>query len=177
MPHLATATQFLLVGFVVTAALFDLFARRIPNWLNLTALLLGFSLNFFLHQTSGLWQSLGGLGVAFLVYFPLYLVRGMGAGDVKLMGAVGAIVGPRNWLAIFILGALVGGVLAVVLLLVRGRLLRTLRNVGYLIWELVHLRPPYARHQELDISKGLTLPHGASVALGALLFLFLRRTI
>lgn len=177
MPNLPPATQFLLVGFVVTAALFDLFERRIPNWLNLTALLLGFSLNFFLHQTSGLWQSLSGLGLAFLIYFPLYLVRGMGAGDVKLMSAVGAIVGPWNWLAIFFFGALVGGVLAVVFLLVRGRLLRTLRNVGYLIWELVHLRPPYARHQELDISKGLTLPHGASVALGALLFLLLRRTI
>jgi prepilin peptidase CpaA len=177
MPTLAPPTQFLLVGLVVTAAVFDLMTRRIPNWLNLTALLLGFGLNFFLHQTLGLWQSLGGLGLALLIYFPLYLVRGMGAGDVKLMAAVGAIVGPWNWLAIFLLGALVGGVLGLVFLLARGRLLRTLRNVGILINELLHLRPPYARHEELDISKGVTLPHGASVAVGALLFVLLRRTM
>ncbi len=175
MQPLPTATQFLLVGFVLAAALFDLRDRRIPNWLNLSALLLGFGLNFFLEQTSGIWQSLGGLILACLIYFPLYLLRVMGAGDVKLMGAVGAIVGAGNWLVICVLAALVGGLLALALLLVRGPLLHTLRNVGLLIWELVHLRPPYARHQELDISRGLTLPHGASVALGALLFVFLRR--
>jgi len=177
MPTLTPPTQFLLVGFVVTAAVFDLLTRRIPNWLNLTALMLGLGLNLFLYQTFGLWQSLSGLGLAFLVYFPLYLVRGVGAGDVKLMAAVGAIVGPRNWLTIFVLGALVGGVLAVALLLTRGRLLRTLRNVGVIVNELLHLRPPYARHEELDISKGVTLPHGASVALGSLLFVLLPRAI
>jgi prepilin peptidase CpaA len=177
MPTLAPPTQFLLVGFVVTAAVFDLLTRRIPNWLNLTALVLGLGLNLFLYKTFGLWQSLSGLGLAFLVYFPLYLVRGVGAGDVKLMAAVGAIVGPRNWLTIFVLGALVGGVLAVALLLTRGRLLRTLRNVGVIVNELLQLRPPYARHEELDISKGVTLPHGASVALGSLLFVLLPRAI
>jgi len=91
-------TQVLLLLVVIPAAFFDIRQRRIPNWLVLTGVVAGIGLNTFLFYdnpspVSGLWFSLQGLGIAFLVYFPLYLLRGMGAGDVKLMGAVGAIVG------------------------------------------------------------------------------------
>jgi prepilin peptidase CpaA len=167
-------SQALLLLFVIVAALFDVCERRIPNWLSLGALTIALGLNLFLHQLSGVWQSLGGLVLAFAVYFALYWLRAMGAGDVKMMAALGAIVGPWNWLVIFLLSALIGGLLGVVLVLWRRRLRRTIRNLYYLICELAHFRPPHLRHEELHVSKGFGLPHAVSVALGSLAFLVLR---
>ena len=73
---------------VAIAAVYDIRFRRIPNWLVLTGLVLGLGLNTFLFRWPGARASLLGIGLAFLIYFPLYLLRGMGAGDVKLMAAI-----------------------------------------------------------------------------------------
>jgi prepilin peptidase CpaA len=110
--------------------------------------------------------------VAFLIYFPLYLLRGMGAGDVKLMAAIGAIVGPANWFGIFIISALAGGIAAAILLLARGRLASSLWNIGFLFQRVLSFKAPYAR-EELDISspKSVKLPHGVAIAAGSVLFL------
>ncbi|MBZ5608149.1 MAG: prepilin peptidase [Acidobacteriia bacterium] len=165
--------QIILVLLVVPAAVYDLRFRRIPNWLVLAGLLLGLGLNSFLFEWTGLRASLLGLGVGLLVYFPLYMLRGMGAGDVKLMAAVGSIVGWADWLGIFFLTALIGGVAAIALLVSRQQLARGLSNVGYLLVEILCLRPPYARKEELDLGspKSVKLPHGVVIAWGSVLFL------
>jgi prepilin peptidase CpaA len=164
--------QVVLVLLVAIAAVYDLRFRRIPNWLVLTGLALGVGLNSFLSQWTGARASLLGICLAFGIYFPLYLLRGMGAGDVKLMAAVGAIAGPANWFAIFIISALLGGMVAIILLLVRGRLLNSLWNIVFLLQRVSSLKAPYAR-EELDISspKSLKLPHGVVIAGGSMLFL------
>jgi prepilin peptidase CpaA len=164
--------QIVLVLMVAIAAVYDVRFRRIPNWLVLTGLVLGLGLNAFLFRWSGARESLLGLVVAFLIYFPLYLLRGMGAGDVKLMAAIGAVVGPANWFGIFIISALLGGIAAVFLLLSRGRLLNSLWNIGFLFQRLFSFQAPYAR-EELDISspKSVKLPHGVAIAVGSVLFL------
>jgi prepilin peptidase CpaA len=164
--------QVILVLLVSIAAIYDLRFRRIPNWLVLTGLLLGLGLNAFLFAWSGVRSSLLGIALAFLIYFPLYLLRGMGAGDVKLMAAVGAMVGPANWFGIFIIASLLGGVVAVILLLARGRLRSTLWNIGFLLQRLGSFKAPYAR-EELDISskKSIKLPHAIVIAGGAVVFL------
>src|SRR5579871_918007 len=87
---------------VILAAIWDIRFRRVPNWLTLTGVLIGVGLNSFLYESAGLWASLEGLGLALLIYFPLFLLRGMGAGDAKLMAAVGALAGPMNWLGILV---------------------------------------------------------------------------
>lgn len=166
--------QAVLAAVVIIAAVFDVRTRRIPNWLNLFGVLAGLLLNWFLDVDKYNWRSaLMGLGLAFLIYFPLYLLRGMGAGDVKLMAAVGALVGPANWFAIFVLSNILGAAAAVVLLLSKGKLWGTLRNVGYMLNELAHFRPPYMRREELDLKspKALTMPHGLAIAMGSLSFL------
>ena len=165
--------QIILIAVVAVAAFYDIRYRRIPNWLVVAGLLLGIGLNSFLFEWQGLVFALKGLGFAFLIYFPLYLLRGMGAGDVKLMAAVGSIVGWRDWLGIFILTALLGGVVAIALLLSRKRLGKGLSNVGYLLVELLSFRPPYARSEELDVTSGksMKLPHGVVIAWGCLFFL------
>jgi prepilin peptidase CpaA len=59
-------------------------------------LLLGVALNIVLLRTAGIWLSLEGMGLALVICLPLYLLRGMGAGDGKLMAAFGAMTGPRH---------------------------------------------------------------------------------
>jgi prepilin peptidase CpaA len=171
------ASQIVLLLLVLTAGIYDIKYRRIPNWLVATGLLLGVILNTFLFEWTGLKASLLGIGFAFIIYFPLYLLRGMGAGDVKLMMAVGALVGPASWFAIFIVTGILGGVIAVVLLLARGRLRKTFWNVGFLLHRLMQLKAPYADNPELDVrsGQGLRLPHGAVIALGTVLFITISR--
>ncbi len=173
MSYLPPIFQILLALIVVVAAAYDFRFRRIPNWLTLSGVILGWGLNIFLFEMIGLRTAAFGLGLAFLIYFPLYLLRGMGAGDVKLMGAVGSIVGPANWFGIFILTSILGGVVALILLLFKGRLFRTLSNVGYMLKEILFLRAPYMKKEELDVRspKAVTLPHGVMIALGSLAFL------
>ena len=112
LTYLPLVTQVVLVLIVMTAGIYDLRYRRIPNWLVLVGLVLGFGLNTFLFGLSGLGLSLKGMGLALLIYFPLYLLRAMGAGDAKLMAAVGAIFGPGNWIMLFMVTAVLGGVAA-----------------------------------------------------------------
>jgi len=173
MSFLPLILQVILILVAGVAAINDIRFRRIPNWLTLTGLVLGVGTNVFLFEWAGLRESLMGLAVAFIVYFPLYLLRGMGAGDVKLMAAIGCIVGWKNWIGIFFLTAILGGLAAVAVLLARRRLAHSLVNVGGLIGGLVAFRAPYARHEELDLAspKSMKLPHGVVIACGCLLFL------
>jgi prepilin peptidase CpaA len=110
--------------------------------------------------------------VALLVYFPLYVLRAMGAGDVKLMAALGAIVGAADWFGIFVLTGIFGGIGALLLIACKGRFRKTLWNVGYLLNEFVHLRAPYITREELDVksSKAITMPHGLVISLGSIAF-------
>jgi prepilin peptidase CpaA len=168
-------TQAGLLGLVGTAAVYDYRFRRIPNWLVLAGILAGIALNTFLFGWPGCLTALQGFGIGFGVYFVLYLLRGMGAGDVKLMGAVGAFVGPKGWLLIFFFTAIIGGVLAMILLASRGRVRNALWNVAFILSEVVRLRAPYASREDLSVHspKALKLPHGVSIALGCVAFLVL----
>jgi prepilin peptidase CpaA len=167
----------LLVLIVLTAAFFDIRSRRIPNWLNLSGILLGFALNAVLaypFPLDGLKHAGIGMLFAFAVYFVLYLIHAMGAGDVKLMAAIGAILAsPSNWFKLFIIVAMIGGVFAITLVLAKGRLRKTFWNVAYLMNELGHARAPFMRHEELDVKnpKAVTLPHGFTIAVGCVVFL------
>jgi len=167
------AIRIFLEVLVILAAIWDVRTRRIPNWLTLPGVVLGVALNTFLFEINGLWFSLKGLGVAFGVYFVLYLLHAMGAGDVKLMAAVGAAAGPGNWLGILVLTSVAGAVAGLLLVAFKGRFRKTLGNLGILISSLGRGRAPYRETPELDVSsdKAMRLPHGALIALGTLGFL------
>jgi prepilin peptidase CpaA len=166
----------LLLLLVITAAVFDIRTRRIPNWLTLTGIILGFALNAILqypYPLTGVKHSGFGLLFAFAIYFVLYLIHAMGAGDVKLMAAIGAIIAnPANWFLLFIVTALIGGLFALTLLLAKGRLRKTFGNVAFMLHELGHARAPYMSREELDVQspKAVTLPHGFTIAVGCLIF-------
>ncbi len=105
------------------------------------------------------------------------MLRARGAGDVKLLAAVGAVTGPGNCFWIFLLTAILGGVIALILLIFRGRVRHTFFNVAWMLQDLLHLRAPYRTNEELDVTttKGLRLPHAAMIAVGVLAFIFITK--
>jgi prepilin peptidase CpaA len=173
-PSLFGAGQILLGILVAVAAYFDIRSRRIPNWLVLTGIVAGFACNVSSSPGwSGLGRAAAGLGLGFILYFPLYLLRARGAGDVKLLAAVGSITGPGNCFWIFFLTAILGGVIAMLLLLFRGRVRRTFFNLGWIMHDLLRFRAPYRSNEELDVTtpKGMRLPHAVMIAVGTTAFL------
>jgi prepilin peptidase CpaA len=163
---------------VVTAiaAATDLHSRIIPNWLVVAGLALGFGLNGYLYGWAGLWAAFLGFALALGLYVPLYLLRAMGGGDVKLMAAIGALAGPKDWFTIFVLASLLGGMFAIGLLFLRNSMGTTFHNIRHIITNLVRMRAPFATNPDLDISspKAITMPHGVAIAAGTFAFLFLQ---
>lgn len=168
--QLPLATKVLIVLVVVAAAVCDVRTRRVPNWLTFPAVLVAIALNAFLFGLPGLWFSLTGLGVAFAVYFALYLLRAMGAGDVKLMAFLGAAAGWGNWVGFLLLTGILGGIVGVLLIATKGRLRHTFHNIGSIFWSVRFGRAPYRDNPELDVrsGQGMRLPHAVMIACGAL---------
>src|ERR1043166_8914858 len=149
-PYLLGTGQILLGILVAIAATYDIRYRRIPNWLVLAGIVAGSLWNLSASGWSGRGRSAAGLGLGFILYFPLYLLRARGAGDVKLLAAAGAIAGPQNCIWIFLLTAVLGGLIALVVLALHGRVRKTLFNVAWIMRDLMQLRAPYRSSEELD---------------------------
>jgi prepilin peptidase CpaA len=153
---------------VVAAAVTDLVTRRIPNLLLLTATLLALPL-----------QALGGnLGDAvlgwltgLLLFLPLYLLRGMAAGDVKLMATVGALAGPAATVEIAVLAWCWGGVMVLLLVTARGRLAELCANLRALTrpWLLRAAGLPALPEPRASVG---AIPYGVAIALATLTYLW-----
>ncbi|MGA2739693.1 MAG: A24 family peptidase [Bryobacteraceae bacterium] len=176
----AVGIEFVLLVAVLVATFTDLRSRRIPNWLTVSTLVLGFVLNALIAYPSpleGLWLSAKGFALAFALNLVMYMLHMTGAGDVKLLAAVGAMVGSSDFVGIFLLTALIGGVLAIILMLFKGRVRQTLWNVGYMVSELLKWHAPHLTREQLDVgsSKALRLPGAVRICLGVLAFLVMAR--
>ena len=132
--------------------------RLIPNFITLPLLLIGIAGQVLLHGLSGLWVSLTGVALGLLLMLPFYLLNGMGAGDLKLMAAVGAVLGLRWILTVFFFTALAGGLLAAILLLVHRSSFQTSRLPSI-----------------EDQPDALTVPYGWAIAAGTWVTLFIHR--
>jgi prepilin peptidase CpaA len=109
----------LVSGFVLTAAITDLAARRIPNWLTVSALVLALIFHTLTSGWSGLGFSLGGFATGFSILLVLWLIGGGGGGDVKLMGALGSWLGAKGILYVFLCSSVFACAAAVALLITR----------------------------------------------------------
>ena len=149
----------------------DLRSNRIPNWLTYGTLALALAIRVALGGWRSLEQGLAGILLGGGIFFVLFLVHGMGGGDVKLMAAVGAWVGLHGTLRVLIATALAGGILAVVYMVFYKRVGSTFRNVGLLL--RFHLWSGVRPHPELNLQGPATirLPYGLAIAMGTLYLL------
>jgi len=155
----------------IIGAVGDVRSSRIPNWLTYGGLVLGLTLRAALGGWRSLEQGLAGILLGGGIFFVFFLVHGMGAGDVKLMAAVGAWVGLQGTLRVLIATALAGGVLAVVYMVFYKRVGSTFWNLGVLL--RFHLRSGVRPHPELNLQGPATirLPYGLAIAMGTLYLL------
>ena len=118
---------------MLVATVVDIRTRRIPN--ELTATMAGIGIGLAAAGISGvpLWASAAGFLIGLALMMPGHLLGATGAGDVKLMAAVGAIVGPATVVNAFLFTAVAGGVLALVVAVRRQRLAVTVAGTGRLI--------------------------------------------
>src|ERR1700741_1494208 len=103
--------------------------RRIPNWLTVPSFCIGLLLHSWMAGWHGALFGVEGASIGLVLLLPLVLLRALGAGDWKLMAALGAFLGP--WMLLFVLVAsvLVSGLMATVLMIQSKRVKRTLRNL------------------------------------------------
>jgi prepilin peptidase CpaA len=161
IPALATAVA-------VVAAITDVRDRRIPNRITYPAMIAGLALQIASSGWHGIVQSLAG-GLLFGgVFFLFYMVRAMGAGDVKLAAALGCIIGPASSWQVMFFTAVAGGALAIIVMVVTGRVLRTLRStlavVGFHALHGLRTHPVV----NLDNPSAVRLPYGLAFAAGTL---------
>jgi prepilin peptidase CpaA len=143
--------------------------RRIPNWLTVPALAVGVAANTFFGGWSGLKTSLLGALVGLGLLLPFVLLRSLGAGDWKLAGALGAFTGPTLLVDLLLLSVFVAGMMAIMLIIYKGRVREALRNIGHILISLVTFQLPGHR-VSLDNPDSLKVPYGVALALSALLY-------
>jgi prepilin peptidase CpaA len=153
----------------LVAAATDLRSRRIPNWLTVPGMLIGFAANATLGSWSGLKASLLGATVGLALLLPFVLLRSLGAGDWKLAGALGAFTGPSLLVNLLLVSVLVAGVMAMALVIYKRRTRETIRNVGHILVSLVTFRLPGER-VSLDNPESLKVPYGVALAFTVLLY-------
>jgi len=147
-------------------AVSDVKTKRIPNWLTYGSLICGLALRASFAGWHGLAQGVGGVLLGGGIFFLLFLVRGMGAGDVKLMAAVSAWVGMHRALSVLLATSVAGGILAIYYIVFYRRIGSTLRNVGELL--RFHLTSGFQAHPELNAQdpSSIQVPYGLAIAMG-----------
>lgn len=165
------ALLFTIVLTVLTiAVLFDLRFRRIPNWLTFPAMIAGLAFNTYIGGISGLLLSLGGLLVGFGVFIAFYMFGGMGAGDVKLMAAIGSLLGPKEVLYVALYTAIAGGIYAIVLMVSRKTNREALSRYGLMAKALISTgNCAYIPQGENE--KTTPLCYGVAIAVGTFIVL------
>jgi prepilin peptidase CpaA len=154
------------LAIATVGAIQDVRGRRIPNWLTYSGLIMALLVRTVLGGWLGLRGGLAGMLLAGGVFFLLFLLGGIGGGDVKLMAAVGAGVGLAQGVNVLIVSAIAGGLLATGYMLIHKQVFATLRNTAELARH--HLTSGFAPHPVLNVQQAgsLRLPYGLAVAVG-----------
>jgi prepilin peptidase CpaA len=164
MPITNLPINVVLCAALAIACATDLRSRRIPNWLTFSTVAIGLALNGVLFGLDGLSQSAQGLGVGLVMLLPLFALRWMGAGDVKLMAAIGALKGPEFVFFACLWAAVFGGAIALIGLLRSRRLGLALANLYY-----SRLMPDTGGS---FMTGAWRMPYAPAIALGTLLALY-----
>lgn len=158
----------ILIAVVVgTAIVTDVRSRRIPNTLTFPALLAALVIRFAFQGWAGLGLALLGAIIAPLVLLIVHMGKGIGMGDLKLAAAVGAFFGPAGAVVAMLASAILGGLLAMALLMQRGQLLAEF--FGLFLVGVPFLKNRKGKELPADASPGVTtMPYGVAIAIGSL---------
>ena len=157
---------------LLLAAWTDLQQHRIPNVLSLGGIVLGIVLHTWISGFSGFAIGLAGAAVGIGILLPFYLLKGMGAGDVKLMGAVGAFLGPHNAMLATGLSLGAGGLLGVIILVLRGGLKPlALRYYGTLKCLLITGKISHQAPETGEVA-ATKFPYAAAIGIGTVVALW-----
>ncbi len=160
-----------LIPLAAVITYYDVRYRRIPNRVVLLTLVSGLVMNAIVGAWSGVRASLVGCALAFGLMLVLHLFGAMGAGDVKLFAAIGAIIGVSSVLSTFLVILITGAVLAVILMLRAGTARVTMQRVLLILaglapgWKVPRFPAPADRRQ--------TIPYGVAIAFGSLISLII----
>jgi len=179
--------DFILIILLLLSLYFDLTKKKIPNFLTLPAIIWGLLSNTVTGGLEGFIFSSYGLLLGIALFIIPFILGGMGGGDVKLLGAVGAMKGAQFVFHATLFTALCGGVLAIIYLIINGQFLKTLKRVlgmaavPFFTALYFRFRNPYFNQLSLYFSqdikikqteKKIYLPYGVAIVSGALIVLF-----
>ena len=157
----------LLVPLAIIIAYYDVRYRRIPNAFVLATLISGLAINAMFGGLQGVLGSFAGCGIGFVLMFMLHVFGAMGAGDVKLFAAIGALTGVHLILPTFLVVVLTGGLLAIISIIRAGLLITTMQRVLQILvgllpgWEMPKFAVPEDRRY--------TIPYGVAITLGSII--------
>ena len=161
---------------LLIAVITDTRYHRIPNWLTYPSIIIGIICHTSIRGLEGLFFSIGGAGVGIVVLSFFYLMGGTGAGDVKLMGAVGGFLEPKGTFIAFLFASIVGGIYGLMFMILHGYLKQTTVRYGAIIKTLAFTRKliyiPSPKRKEKP-----RLCYGMAIALGTLISVVLRFNI
>jgi prepilin peptidase CpaA len=170
---MTTAEAFAVVT-VLVACISDVSTSRIPNLLTFTTAAAAILFHTLSPTGSGGTQVLLGLLVGLAVFFPLFALGAMGAGDVKLMAALGAWLGGKSIIYVALYGSLAGGVLAIIVAMRRNYLRTALGNLKMLAsyWRVEGIKPLPAL--TLGSQHSVRLPYALAIGAGVAVTLWQR---
>ena len=155
----------LLIG-LIAAAVTDVRSSRVPNVITFPLALVGLGFHTISDSGSGLLFSLEGLGLGLVLFLGFYIYGGMGAGDVKLLAAIGAIVGPFNVFVGFLIASLLGGLYAVAVMIWHLGLAKTAERIKIILVSMVFMKVNVAA--SLDETALPRLRYALVIGLGTL---------
>ncbi len=160
------------ITLAVTAAYTDIRWGKIFNWMTVPFAVLGLTLNTVGGGLDGLLLSLSGIGAGFALWLVSnFLGRILGGGDIKLLMAFGALLGPMFMLYTFAIGAVVGGIMALVIALRRGILAKIMKQMG----TSIYMRAAFSSPMEITDGAGeVRLPYAIALGIGAVVSIGIR---
>jgi prepilin peptidase CpaA len=157
-------------GVLLTVTLLCLYTdikhKKIYNAILAPAAVIGFLANAYTMGFSGMAFSLKGLFLGIALLFIPFALGGMGGGDVKLLGVIGALKGPEFVFGVFLAAALIGGVISVIVMLKQGKFGRRFKAVIYTFLSILRIIPPFNFLESKDSQEALMFPYGIALAAG-----------
>jgi prepilin peptidase CpaA len=154
----------------IAAGWTDLRSRRIPNWITLPGLLLGISLNSMMLGWPGARTALLGAALGFGLLLPFALIRGIGMGDLKLVTALGAFLGPHALISVLIVTIFLNGLIALMMIARQHRIRQTLQNLAHMLGAFFSLHLPGSQ-LTIDNPELVKVPFGVAFAIAVILYL------